>query len=126
MVFVMPDLIRHPANTIKMKSYYVYILGSRRNGTLYVGVTNNLLRRVGEHKSGLVEGFTKKYGVKNLFYFEETADINAAISREKQLKKWHRKWKLELIEHMNPEWKDLYFEFLDSGSEAGMTQTGLG
>jgi len=99
-----------------MKSYYVYILGSRRNGTLYIGVTNNLLRRVGEHKAGLVEGLTKKYGVKNLLYFEETADAYSAISREKQLKNWQRKWKLELIESVNPEWNDLYAEFLDSGS----------
>ena len=99
-----------------MKSYYVYILGSRRNGTLYIGVTNNLLRRVGDHKAGEVEGFTKKYSVKNLLYFEETTDIYSAISREKQLKNWHRKWKLELIESMNPKWNDFYVKFLDSGS----------
>jgi putative endonuclease len=96
--------------------YYVYIMASRRNGTLYVGVTNNLLRRVGEHKIGVADGFTKKYGIKNLVYFDTASDAYSAISREKQLKNWKRKWKLELIESANPEWKDLYFEILDSGS----------
>ena len=89
------------------KSYWVYILASRRNGTLYIGVTNNIERRVFEHKSGLNEGFTKKYGVKQLVYFEEFNDINLAIKREKRMKKWKRKWKLDLIESENPEWKDL-------------------
>lgn len=96
--------------------YYVYILASQRNGTLYVGVTNNLLRRIGEHRDGAASGFTKKYGVKNLVYFEIASDAYSAISREKQLKNWKREWKLELIESINPEWKDLYFEILDSGS----------
>ena len=91
-------------------NYYVYILASKRNGTLYIGVTNNLIRRVYEHKEGIIEGFTKKYNVKMLVYFEWVTDANGAIKREKQLKKWNRKWKIELIEKNNPEWKDLYYE----------------
>jgi putative endonuclease len=87
--------------------YYVYILASKRNGTLYIGVTNNLERRLYEHKNNLVEGFTKKYSVHNLVYFEEVNDVNAALQREKQLKRWTRKWKTELIEKENPEWRDL-------------------
>lgn len=85
----------------------MYILASQRNGTLYIGVTNDLIRRVYEHKNGLVEGFTKKYNVKNLIYYEATTDVNGALQREKQLKKWNRKWKLDLIESENPNWKDL-------------------
>ena len=90
------------------KEYYVYILASERNCTLYVGVTNDLKRRIYEHKHGLVEGFTKKYNIHNLVYFEETENVNSAIEREKQIKKWNRKWKIEIIEKENPEWKDLY------------------
>lgn len=93
-----------------MKQYYVYILASKKNGTLYIGITNNLVRRVYEHMEGLIEGFTKKYDLKSLVYYEITNDINEAIKREKALKKWLRKWKIELIENMNPEWKDLYYE----------------
>lgn len=95
-----------------MKTYYVYILASKRNGTLYIGVTSNLVKRVYEHKQGIIEGFTKKYGIKMLVYFEETSDAAAAIHRETQMKKWNRKWKLELIEKMNPEWRDLYEEII--------------
>ncbi len=95
-----------------MNSYYVYIMASQRNGTLYIGVTNDLIRRVYEHKQRLAEGFTKKYNVKNLVYYEETSAIEAAIHRETQMKKWNRKWKLELIEKQNPEWKDLYEEIV--------------
>ncbi len=91
-----------------MKSYYVYILASKRNGTLYIGVTNDLVKRVNEHKANLVIGFTSKYNLHTLVYFEETVNISAAIQREKQLKKWNRKWKLDLIEKSKPEWKDLY------------------
>lgn len=91
-----------------MRHYYVYILASRRNGTLYVGVTGDLIRRIYEHKNGLVEGFTKKYQVHMLVHFEETGDVHAALAREKQLKNWQRKWKLELIEKTNPRWEDLY------------------
>ena len=91
-----------------MKTYYVYILASKRNGTLYIGVTNNLIRRVYEHKNDLINGFAKKYKVHMLVYYEHTNDINSAIQREKRLKKWKREWKIELIETMNPDWHDLY------------------
>lgn len=95
-----------------MKTYYVYILTSRRNGTLYIGVTNDLIRRVAEHKEGLFSGFTKKYKVHQLVYFESTEDISSAIEREKQLKHWNRKWKVELIESVNPFWEDIYSSLL--------------
>jgi putative endonuclease len=88
--------------------YYVYMLASRRNGTLYVGVTNDLIRRVHEHKEGLADGFTKQYGVKVLVWFESTPSIETAIQREKQLKNWKREWKIALIEKENPDWLDLY------------------
>lgn len=91
-----------------MKSYYVYILASKPHGTLYIGVTNDLIRRVYEHAHGLTEGFTKKYKVHRLVYFEETSSIEGAITREKQLKNWHRDWKKNLIERENPFWDDLY------------------
>ncbi|MFA6457717.1 MAG: GIY-YIG nuclease family protein [Bacteroidota bacterium] len=90
--------------------YHVYILASQRNGTLYIGMTNNLQRRVDEHKQGLIPGFTQKYKVHMLVYFEEYTDPRDAIAREKQLKWWKRSWKLELIESFNPLWKDLTFE----------------
>ncbi len=93
-----------------MKYYYVYILASKRNGTLYTGVTNDLLRRMYEHKNNLVDGFTKKYNVKMLVYYEQTTDIESAISREKCIKKWNRNWKIKLIETNNSEWKDLSLE----------------
>jgi putative endonuclease len=93
-------------------TYFVYILASKKNGTLYIGVTNDLLRRTYEHRNGLIEGFTKKYGVHRLVYFEDCGDISAAIVREKQLKFWKRKWKIELIESFNPEWRDLYDEIV--------------
>jgi putative endonuclease len=89
-------------------SYFVYILASGRNGTLYIGVTNDLVRRVYEHKADLVPGFTRRYSVHTLVYFEETGAIEAAISREKQMKKWNRAWKLAVIEKSNPMWRDLY------------------
>ena len=89
------------------KTYFVYIMASKQNGTLYIGVTNNLERRIYEHKHNLIKGFTSKYGVHRLVYFEESNDIQAALMREKQLKKWNRSWKIELIEKTNPEWKDL-------------------
>ncbi len=95
-----------------MKQPAVYILASKRNGTLYTGVTGNLPRRVYEHKNNLVEGFTSKYQVHHLVYFEQCEDMTSAITREKQLKKWNRKWKLRLIEERNPEWKDLYEDLL--------------
>jgi putative endonuclease len=90
------------------KPYFVYILASKRNGTLYIGVTNDLMRRVYEHKNNLINGFTQKYNVHLLVYYEQTSDIKSAIQREKRLKKWNRKWKLALIEKDNPNWVDLY------------------
>ena len=92
-------------------TYYVYIMASKKNGTLYIGVTNELLRRGGEHKQGLIDGFTKKYGIHMLVYYESFNNVEDAIRREKQLKKWNRAWKIELIESTNPAWKDLYDEF---------------
>lgn len=89
-----------------MKSYYVYIL-SNSSKTLYIGVTNNLERRMYEHKNKLIEGFTKKYNLTKLVYFEVCNNINDAIRREKQLKNWHRAWKINLIEELNPNWNDL-------------------
>ena len=91
-----------------MKNYWVYILSSKKNGTVYIGITNNLTRRVYEHKEKLLDGFTKKYDVNMLVYVEEFNNINEAIHREKCIKKWNRKWKLRLIEEQNPDWKDLY------------------
>jgi len=90
------------------KTYCVYILSSQRNGTLYVGITDNLLRRVSEHKNALVDGFTKKYEVHHLVYYEVHTNPEVAITREKQIKKWNRLWKLRLIESTNPDWNDLY------------------
>lgn len=91
-----------------MRTYYVYILASKRNGTLYIGVTNDLKRRIYEHKNNLIEGFTKKYHVHLLVYFEETTDVGSALQREKQLKAWKRNWKIQLIERSNSKWKDFY------------------
>jgi putative endonuclease len=88
--------------------YYVYILATQRNGILYVGVTNNIGRRVGEHREGIVPGFTKKYGVHRLVHVESYDSINDAIGREKRLKRWRRAWKIALIEEHNPDWRDLY------------------
>jgi putative endonuclease len=86
----------------------VYILASRRNGTLYVGVTSDLVKRVWEHQTNLVEGFTKRYGVHTLVWFEQHETMESAIAREKAIKEWKRRWKLDLIEQQNPEWRDLY------------------
>ena len=90
------------------KQYYVYILASQRNGTLYIGVTTDLEQRIQKHRFGLYKGFSKKYKVYLLVYYEVYLDIRTAIQREKRLKKWERKWKLRLIEESNPEWSDLY------------------
>ena len=89
-------------------AYYIYIVASRRNGTLYVGMTGNLRRRISEHKESLIPGFTQKYGVNKLVYFEEYQNVHDAIDREKRLKKWNRAWKIRLIRKMNPGWKDLF------------------
>ncbi|MCR4279080.1 MAG: GIY-YIG nuclease family protein [bacterium] len=102
-----------------MKSYYVYILASKKNGTLYIGVTSDLEKRMYQHKCGLLEGFTKKYNVKYLVYFEETTDVHEALLREKRLKTWKREWKLKCIEKDNPSWRDLSDDFLDPGLNPG-------
>lgn len=90
----------------------VYILASRYNGTLYIGVTSNLIQRIWQHKNDLVEGFTEKYGVHSLVYYELHEQMLAAIEREKQLKKWNRQWKINLTEKVNPSWKDLWLDIL--------------
>ena len=95
------------------KQYYVYILFNKINGTLYVGVTNDLVKRVWQHKNKFVEGFTKRYGTDKLGYYEVCYDINSAIAREKQLKSGNRKSKLDLIELNNPDWNDLYYDIVD-------------
>ncbi|MGA2526596.1 MAG: GIY-YIG nuclease family protein [Smithellaceae bacterium] len=95
-----------------MKQYYVYILASQKNGTLYVGVTSNLTKRVYEHKHNFIDGFTKKYNVHDLVYYKYYSKVEEAILREKQIKKWNRKWKLRLIEEKNPAWSDLYNEIV--------------
>ena len=92
--------------------YFVYMLASKRNGTLYVGVTGNLVGRISEHREDAREGFTKKYGVHMLVWFEEFAEIQEAILREKRIKKWRRAWKVELIEKANPDWTDLFMKIL--------------
>ena len=94
-----------------MRNYYVYIMGNDRP-TLYIGVTNNLIRRVYEHKHGLIDGFTKKYNLEKLLYFEVFNQVKDALAREKQLKHWNRKWKLNLIKVKNPTMKDLYSEII--------------
>ena len=87
-------------------------MASKRNGTLYVGVTGNLARRVWEHKNDVIEGFTSKYKVHNLVYYDQTEDIYSALAKEKSLKKWNRQWKINLIKKFNPDWKDLYSEII--------------
>jgi len=90
-----------------MKAYYVYIMTNKKNGTIYIGLTNSLKRRAFEHRNGMVDGFTKKYNLTRLVYFEDTNDIHSAIAHEKNLKNWRRAWKIELIEKNNPTWQDL-------------------
>jgi len=89
-------------------AYYVYLLASKKHGTLYVGITNNIVRRIHEHRTDVVKGFTSRYGVHKLVWFEIYDDAISAITREKELKKWRRDWKIRLIEEQNPEWVDLY------------------
>ena len=100
-----------------MKQPAVYILASRMNGTLYIGVTSDLVRRVREHKNDLVEGFTQRYGVHRLVWYELHETMEAAILQEKRLKKWRRAWKLRLIRRINPEWEDLYDRLIRPGKE---------
>ncbi len=90
----------------------VYILASKRNGTLYVGVTSDLVKRVYEHRTDAADGFTKRHGVKMLVWYELTSEIESAIRREKQIKKWNRLWKLRLVDQNNPEWRDLYADII--------------
>jgi putative endonuclease len=89
-------------------NYFVYLMASKKNGTLYAGVTSDLIRRVYEHQNNLVEGFTSRYAVHRLVWFESTSSVVSAIEKEKQIKNWKRQWKVELIEKCNPEWLDLY------------------
>jgi len=102
--------LKHTVQSMS-NTYYVYILSNKKNGTLYVGVTSNLEKRVYEHKHNLVDGLTSKYSVHELVYFEETENVQIALTREKTLKKWKRSWKIALIEKMNPYWKDLSQNF---------------
>jgi putative endonuclease len=95
-----------------MMRYFVYLMASRRNGVLYTGITSNIVKRVWEHKNGSVEGFTKKYDVNKLVYYEIFEDVEEAILRERRIKKWNRGWKIRLIESLNPEWKDLYEDII--------------
>ncbi len=96
-----------------MIQYYVYILTNKTNRVLYIRVINNLIRRIYEHKNKLVKGFTKKYNLLKLVYFEVTNDVKSALSREKQLKNWHREWEIKMINEHNPAWKDLSEEWND-------------
>lgn len=94
------------------KTYYVYLLANKRNGTLYAGMTNDLARRIHEHRTEATDGFSKRYSVKRLVYVEQTRDVRVAIAREKRIKKYPRAWKINLIEQTNPTWRDLYDEIL--------------
>jgi len=102
------------------KSFYVYIITNKNNTTLYIGITDNLKRRIYEHKNKMVDGFSKRYNLKKLVYFEETPDVRVVISREKQLKNWHKEWKLNLIKKNNPTFKDLAADwFKDPETSSG-------
>ncbi|MBV9549346.1 MAG: GIY-YIG nuclease family protein [Alphaproteobacteria bacterium] len=98
------------------RDYFVYMLASGHYGTLYIGVTNDILRRVGEHREGVVPGFTRRYGIKRLVWYEQHSDIHDAIAREKKLKRWRRDWKITLLEAENPHWIDLYPALCGHGS----------
>lgn len=98
---------------MESKQYYVYILFSKKNGNLYTGVTNDLVKRIWQHKNKVIDGFTKRYNVDKLGYYEVCNNINSAISREKQLKGGNRKSKIELIEINNPDWNDLYYDIIE-------------
>ncbi|ADJ22113.1 Excinuclease ABC C subunit domain protein [Hyphomicrobium denitrificans ATCC 51888] len=94
------------------RRFYIYIMANKRNGTIYIGVTNDLARRVYEHREGLVKGFTSRYGLKSIVYYEAFDSVSLAIQRETSLKRWPRRWKLALIEKANPQWKDLVDEIV--------------
>jgi putative endonuclease len=106
----LPGLTRQSMLTSGMRTFWVYILASRPRGTLYIGVTNNLIRRIYEHREGLIDGFSKEHAVKMLVYYEQHATAMAAIQREKNIKHWSRSWKIDLIRSMNPDWRDLWEE----------------
>jgi putative endonuclease len=106
----LPGLTRQSMLTSGMRTFWVYILASRPRGTLYIGVTNNLIRRIYEHREGLIDGFTKEHAVKMLVYYEQHGTAMAAIQREKNIKHWSRSWKIDLIRSMNPDWRDLWEE----------------
>ena len=97
---------------MKTTQSYIYILSNKKNGTLYIGVTSDLIKRIYEHKQKVIDGFSKQYGLDKLVYYEAITDITTAIKREKQLKNWNRAWKIELIEKENPEWNNLYNDIL--------------
>jgi putative endonuclease len=99
-----------------MKTFYIYILANKKNGTLYTGMTSNLLRRIIQHKNGVFKSFTKRYDISKLVYFEISEDVRSAIIREKRIKRWKRKWKIGLIEKNNPQWQDLFCCLMDAGS----------
>jgi putative endonuclease len=107
-----PELVSGSIILPMNKSYYVYILTNSQNTTIYIGVTNNLIRRIYQHKKEMLDGFTKKYKLKKLIYFEEYFTPKEAITREKQLKNWHRQWKINLIKSQNPKLEDLYDQIL--------------
>ena len=102
-------------------TYYVYLLASQRNGTLYIGVTGDLVRRIWEHREGAIPGFTRDYDVKRLVWYEQHGDIREAITREKRLKRWKRAWKLALIEDANPQWRDLWDDLKPSAPEGPLS-----
>ena len=108
-------LSRHHSDMVGERIYFVYLLASKPYGTLYAGVTNDLVARVHQHREGEVPGFTKRHGIKRLAWFEEHRDVNEAIAREKKLKRWRRNWKIALIEEGNPHWEDLYLKLLRAG-----------
>lgn len=108
----MKQLSHNSTRNLTAGTYFVYLLAQKKDGVLYVGVTNDLVRRIWEHKEGLINGFSKDYHVKLLVWFEQYTDINLAIQREKQIKKWKRQWKMNLIEADNPQWEDLYERLL--------------
>lgn len=95
-----------------MKKGFVYMMSNKKDGVLYIGVTSDIVKRIYEHKNGFVDGFTKQYNLKNLVYYEVYDDITEAVKREKQLKNWHREWKVELVNMQNPHWEDLYESIL--------------
>jgi putative endonuclease len=103
------------------RTYAVYIVANRRRGTIYVGVTNDLVRRTYEHREGLYDSFTRKHGCRHLVWFDSTADISVAIAHEKRIKKWLRPWKDQLIEAANPDWRDLWWDIIGSQPSIGTT-----